>query len=983
MKVKNKNTLVFCESDCLSGISDKMFLALESNFNVLRVNTIQEYTTSLKEEAIDCVLIFSSLTDNKVVQNITRNFLSFPHIIVTEEANESKAQKLFNKGLKDYVITENLSRLLPVINREINAFEDRKKVNSALSRLERAKETLNSHFENAPLATISWDLDFKVIKWNKSAVEMFGYTASEAIGKNCLELIVPKGLENTAQTIIKDLVNQKGITDNINETLCKNNKIKVCHWHNTILKDKEGKTTGIISSIEDITKKRKIHNEVLRSKHLLQQSQKLSEVYFIDLSFEEQRIILDKEFVKLSNLTPKEYYKPQELLKELIYPIDRIKLLRAYNKAFKSNNKLSVDIRVVYADGTVHWVNILANKLSDETLEKKSFVGTFIDITDRKNELLKLKADEKRLKLSINIAQIGFLDWDFKNDIIKVSGKTKQIFNLNKNKKVFKFADFLSKIHPNDVDKAKKALHLTKTENRPYHLNYRLLRDTGGITWVNILGEIDFNGHDKDPKMIAIVRDITKQVTRERRLLQHSLILNQLNSLILVMDKNSDFIFASSSVFKLTGYNIEEVLGRGWWDVSYVSEEEKLKSKNYFISILDNTKVINNLRHERKVLCKDGSVKWFNWQFSRGAEGTIIGLAHDSTKEKEKEYLVSKLFKAIENSPTIVVITDINGKIEYVNPKYEEVTGYTAKETIGRNPRVLKSGETPPKEYRNLWQTISKGKTWRGEFKNIKKDGTAFWEKAIITPVKNSEGVITNYIALKEDITEAKQQEKKFLYALFEAQEKEKLKFGEELHDSLSQILSAMSFYLEAVLNPKNNKDHLKVEYLEKVRQLSEDALRESRHISHGLMSKQLLKGGLVAAINEICENYNVSRNIKFIFNHKNYNGAILDAQTKQNIYRITQEITTNIVRHAVASEAHVKISIEDDKWFLLEIKDNGIGIDPKAVKEKSKSFGLTNIQQRVSLLSGHVKRTSKMNKGTKYNIKIPIDLEIIETESD
>ena len=100
------------------------------------------------------------------------------------------------------------------------------------------------------------------------------------------------------------------------------------------------------------------------------------------------------------------------------------------------------------------------------------------------------------------------------------------------------------------------------------------MRANGEIIWVNSLGEVVYDNENKSSRMIGIVRDITKQVTRERRLLQHSLVLNQLNSLVLVLDENTDFTFASSSVVKMTGYSIEEVLGQGWWNLSYISESK-------------------------------------------------------------------------------------------------------------------------------------------------------------------------------------------------------------------------------------------------------------------------------------------------------------------------------------------------------------------------------------------------------------------------
>ncbi len=116
-----------------------------------------------------------------------------------------------------------------------------------------------------------------------------------------------------------------------------------------------------------------------------------------------------------------------------------------------------------------------------------------------------------------------------------------------------------------------------------------------------------------------------------------------------------------------------------------------------------------------------------------------------------------KLSSAIEQSPTTVVITDSQGTIEYVNPQFTEMTGYTVKEAIGQNPRVLKAPNAHPAEfYQTLWETISSGKQWRGELCNKKKDGTLFWESAAISPVRDEQNKITHYVAVKEDITELK-----------------------------------------------------------------------------------------------------------------------------------------------------------------------------------------------------------------------------------
>jgi PAS domain S-box-containing protein len=107
-----------------------------------------------------------------------------------------------------------------------------------------------------------------------------------------------------------------------------------------------------------------------------------------------------------------------------------------------------------------------------------------------------------------------------------------------------------------------------------------------------------------------------------------------------------------------------------------------------------------------------------------------------------------------------VVVTDKNGIIEYVNPTFSEVTGYSASEAVGQNPRVLKSGDLPESFYKELWDTILSGKVWRGEFINKRKNGEEFWESASISPILDDEGEISHFVAVKQDTTNAKQLKK-------------------------------------------------------------------------------------------------------------------------------------------------------------------------------------------------------------------------------
>jgi len=143
----------------------------------------------------------------------------------------------------------------------------------------------------------------------------------------------------------------------------------------------------------------------------------------------------------------------------------------------------------------------------------------------------------------------------------------------------------------------------------------------------------------------------------------------------------------------------------------------------------------------------------------RAPNGTLyrhVGIAEDVTQQKAGEERLRKMQRAVEQSPVTIVITDLEGYIEYVNPKFIQLTGYSSREAVGRNVRILKSDATPPGTHRQLWNDITSGKEWRGEILNRKKNGELFWESASISPIKDDAGEITHFLAVKEDITPRK-----------------------------------------------------------------------------------------------------------------------------------------------------------------------------------------------------------------------------------
>jgi diguanylate cyclase (GGDEF)-like protein/PAS domain S-box-containing protein len=141
----------------------------------------------------------------------------------------------------------------------------------------------------------------------------------------------------------------------------------------------------------------------------------------------------------------------------------------------------------------------------------------------------------------------------------------------------------------------------------------------------------------------------------------------------------------------------------------------------------------------------------------------MVGTNRDITERKLAEESLRKLSLAVEQSPSSIIITDLDANIEYVNEAFVRTTGYSPDEVIGRNPRLLGSGKTPASSYREMWANLTSGKTWRGEFINRRKDGSEYIEAVLMSPVRQSDGSTTHYLAIKEDITERKSAERKLV----------------------------------------------------------------------------------------------------------------------------------------------------------------------------------------------------------------------------
>ncbi|MGE4297788.1 MAG: transporter substrate-binding domain-containing protein [Desulfovibrionaceae bacterium] len=286
-----------------------------------------------------------------------------------------------------------------------------------------------------------------------------------------------------------------------------------------------------------------------------------------------------------------------------------------------------------------------------------------------------------------------------------------------------------------------------------------LLRTVGGV--VGVAGLILFVVIRANRKL---AREVAERKLAEARLLDSEHQIRAMSEAIhdglIMIDAASRVLFWNRASEALFGYTAEEALGRDMHAL-FVDEALRPQAQAGMESFARTGQgpVVGNVV-QATALRRDGTpfpVEVGVSAFQVAGAWRAVGTVRDITERKRVEDQLNTLSQAVKQSPASVVITDRSGSIEYVNPTFCAVTGYTSEEAVGQNPRILKSGAHPPAFYQQLWDTLGRQETWYGEFVNRKKNGELYWETASISPIVDESGMTTGYLAVKQDVTARKQ----------------------------------------------------------------------------------------------------------------------------------------------------------------------------------------------------------------------------------
>ncbi|MFQ5595005.1 MAG: PAS domain S-box protein, partial [Anaerolineae bacterium] len=369
-----------------------------------------------------------------------------------------------------------------------------------------------------------------------------------------------------------------------------------------------------------------------------------------------------------------------------------------------------------------------------------------------------------------------------------------------------------------------------------------------------------------------------------------------------------------------------------------------------------------------------------------GEDGTFQGIiesVRDITERRQLHEEMLKLRKAVEAAGEVMFMTDCDGIITYINPEFTRLYGHEADEVVGETtPRILKSGMMTPRDYELFWETLLSKQVVKGEVINKCKDGTLVTIDGSANPILDENGEIIGFLAIQRDITERKQAEETLQHyterlqaltaKLVEVAEEERQRVARELHDETSQALANLVVTLGTVA--RITRDEETRRQLEQAKQLVVGTLEGVNRIVHDLRPRLLDDYGLLPAIRWYAEERLGQAGVDVGVEVQGTEMR-LPAHTETAVFRMIQEAMNNIVRHAQATQATVRLTWERHQ-LAVEVIDDGRGYDVQETlngARRDQSLGLLGMQERAMLVGGTLSIDSESGAGTRVLIQVPV----------
>lgn len=578
-------------------------------------------------------------------------------------------------------------------------------------------------------------------------------------------------------------------------------------------KDAGGKVVSLFGTAQDITEQKRaeaiLHENEVKFRQL---AENISEVFWICSSDFNTIHYVSPAYELIWGRSPESLYANAHEWFEAILPEERQRVLTAFTELRGNQPQLSIEYRIMRPDGSVRWIHDRGFKICDGFGNIVRLTGIASDITERKKLEEELVMSERRMNSFFKGATAGLSLIDRDLRYVQINDTLAEMNGLSPQAHIGKT---LRELFPQLAEVAEPLVRKVfttgecisnvefsaPTRNRPdvtRHWTASFFPVPGAKASCEAVG--------------AIVVELTKQREIEKRMaeaLNYSQMLLQTSPCgIITYRASGEAVSANSAIAQMIGATPEQMTCQNFRELESWKRSGLL---NLAETALATGKLQSAEIHHVSTFGKDC---WFACQFvpfeHRGAPH-FLGLFMDISERKGTDEQLRKLSRAVEQSPVSIVITNLQGEIEYVNPKFTQTCGYSAGEVFGKNSRILRSSDMSPSTYREMWDTITGGREWRGEFQSKKRNGELFWESASISPIRDQAGTVTHFLVIKEDITEKKSLEQQFL----RAQRMENLGtlasgVAHDLNNILAPILMSTD-YLRAIAKSADDREVLKL----------------------------------------------------------------------------------------------------------------------------------------------------------------------------
>lgn len=698
-------------------------------------------------------------------------------------------------------------------------------------------------------------------------------------------------------------------------------------------------------------------------------------------------------------------YSPDELVgksSSILYP-DCDEFNRVGKDKYdqiNSSGKGTVETNLVRKDGRVLDIRLSSVPLDPGDLSQ-GVVFTALDITEKNQALRDLQTSRDRNTNLIKTTPMGIL-----------------IYQLEENDRLV-----LKDVNPATTEILGK--DYSDSTGKEILEVFPNLRDTGipesyigvaktGKTWATtnflykdelITGAYDIVAFRISPGQVAVMfNDITPRIQTEQKLRQseekHRLIYQNIQDVYFELDPDTTILEVSPSLSKISSYSPEELIGQ---KIDILSVDEEFKQS--FLNELFESGELRDFdiplkdKDGRRIYC---SVNISVSTDENGEPVKIIGSLRDTTERTLAREQISKLERAVEQSPSCVLISDLQGNIEYVNPRFCEVSGYSMEDVLGKKTHILVTGNDNQRFLEGLRNTIDTGESWKGEFYNKRKDGTMYWERASISPVRNQENKVTHVIAILDDITDSKIREHELKEAKERAVESERLKsaFIANMSHEIRTPMNAILGFSELL---RNNDIH-ETERMEYINMISSRGNELMDIISDLIELSRMEAGDMKIDKKELRVSEFVSDIYEQFHNEKKFRGKDLiqirlrcpeDSQPVilSDKYRL-QQVFNNLLSNALkfTHEGYIEIGflVRNDEVNFY-VKDSGIGIkqdkqeiiferfrqadDSMTRKYGGTGLGLAISKQIVELLGGKIWVESNTGQGSTFLFSQPTQM--------